>query len=475
MSQTYAQMAGTDTLTTSRTTLNNNTDALLTNFAGSSFPTTNIAVGMFAFRSDQNKTYQLKSTGPAVWVLISDITKTVTFNEDNLSALASAATSRSNLGLGFANAVEQAATRTNLYAAPFDAMSYNGLQFNGSMEVNQETTGTLTLATTVEKYVIDGWKARYKSASMVMTAFQDSSILTGLNNTLRALSTTGAAMGTSDYVYFEHLIEGYRFARAAFGSGSALPITISLLLYPTISGNVTIAIRNSAGDRTYSSDVAVTAATMNFVQVTIPGDSSGTWLTTNGIGARIRVVMGCGTSDQGPSNSWTGTGSVSGGTSNTTNFFATSSNTCFVTGVHVCIGTEGPSLARLRYIMRSLDQEIDIAKRYWEKSYDYFTLAGTSSATVSDEAFFLQFSSATISGFGFGIRFKKTKRATPTIVIYSPSTGSSGKFFDFGTANTDVTATADHVGINGFRAFNNALTAATVVALAAHWTADGRL
>jgi hypothetical protein len=124
MSQTYAQMAGTDTLTTSRTTLNNNTDALLTQFTGTAFPTTNIGVGMNCYRSDQSKTYTLTSTGPAVWVLINNLAKTPSFNEDNLSTIANAATALGNLnGVSYGAAQTLTATQktqvqSNIFVAP---------------------------------------------------------------------------------------------------------------------------------------------------------------------------------------------------------------------------------------------------------------------------------------------------------------------------------------------------------------------
>src|SRR6188768_1506596 len=40
---------------------------------------------------------------------------------------------------------QDAQARSNVYAAPFDALSYNGMQINGSMEVSQEV-GTATVS-----------------------------------------------------------------------------------------------------------------------------------------------------------------------------------------------------------------------------------------------------------------------------------------------------------------------------------------
>src|SRR5262245_22851732 len=37
---------------------------------------------------------------------------------------------------------QQAQARSNIYAAPFDALAYNGMQINGGMEVSQENGAT---------------------------------------------------------------------------------------------------------------------------------------------------------------------------------------------------------------------------------------------------------------------------------------------------------------------------------------------
>ena len=47
--------------------------------------------------------------------------------------ISSASTSRRRL-----TETREEAARSNIYAAPFDALAYNGMQINGSMEVSQE-------------------------------------------------------------------------------------------------------------------------------------------------------------------------------------------------------------------------------------------------------------------------------------------------------------------------------------------------
>ena len=75
-----------------------------------------------------------------------------------------AATAATNLGVVTGKAVmtyteaEKTQARSNIAAAPLDALAYSGMQVNGSMEVSQEfgaVAQPVTLSTF--KYALDGW------------------------------------------------------------------------------------------------------------------------------------------------------------------------------------------------------------------------------------------------------------------------------------------------------------------------------
>lgn len=76
MAQDYIIIQNTDTLANSLPILNENLTCLVSSFSGTSFPTTNIVIGMQCFRTDQGKLYRLLSTGPAVWVLVENLAQT---------------------------------------------------------------------------------------------------------------------------------------------------------------------------------------------------------------------------------------------------------------------------------------------------------------------------------------------------------------------------------------------------------------
>ena len=110
MPQTFGDVLSTDLIRDSRQPLLDNDNTVRSCQAGTAFPTTDLHIGMLCYRTDEQKLYTLTSTGPSVWSLLMDYTKTAIQQEDadarylletnNLSDLTSPSTARTNLGLG---------------------------------------------------------------------------------------------------------------------------------------------------------------------------------------------------------------------------------------------------------------------------------------------------------------------------------------------------------------------------------------
>lgn len=71
--ENFTQVASTTTLRDARQQFLDNDITNRSNAAGIAFPTTNLYVGMFCFRTDDGGLYQLKSIGPSVWTKLFDI------------------------------------------------------------------------------------------------------------------------------------------------------------------------------------------------------------------------------------------------------------------------------------------------------------------------------------------------------------------------------------------------------------------
>jgi hypothetical protein len=258
---------------------------------------------------------------------------------------------------------QQQQARQNIYAAPFAAMAYNGLQINGGMEVSQELG---TSGRTTDGYVCDGWQ-NVKGGTMAYTTKQTAaSIVNGFAYHLSVTVTTAqAVLGATDNANIFQQIEGLRAARLGWGTANAQPITIGFWTAHHRTGLYSGCARNSAANRTYAFTYTQNIAdTSQYNIVTIPGDITGAWNSDNTTGILIGFSMGSGTTYQAPStNTWLAGLYV--GASGQVNAVAATSDVFRITGVTIHPGNEGPSAARSPFIMRPYDQELLLCKRYF--------------------------------------------------------------------------------------------------------------
>ena len=307
-------------------------------------------------------------------------------------------------------ATQQTQARQNIYAAPFDALAYNGMQINGSMEVDQEYGGgSTTIASGTQKYINDGFMGVIVGGAFSVTGSSAISSLPGFQSTIFLNVTTANALTAGDYQCIFHPIEGYRWARLFWGAAQAQPVTISFWVITTVSGTMAVGVRNAATNRNYRVDVPVTVAgSWQYKTVTIPGDVTGTWNKTNGVGATIIFCFGAGSSLKGPADTWSTSNLM--GTTATTNFCGTIGNQIYLTGVTVIPGTQAPTAAQSPNIMRPYGQELVTCQRYYE-TYLFPASAGTIQAFLA--------ALMTSTYYYSTWHFKFRKRAAPTFALGS--------------------------------------------------------
>ena len=361
--------------------------------------------------------------------------------------------------------------------APKEALAANNLAVNGAMDISQENGTNVVSVSSGLKYIIDGWSMSAQgSAVCVGQQSQVSATVTGLNlpNSLVMKATTGngGTIGTSDYAEVFTPIEGYRFARCSFGQANAQALTIGFWINCSVAGTFGVSLRNSALNRSYVANVTFSnPATWEWHTVTIPGDTAGTWLSTNGVGAYLSLVFVYGTGQQGAAN--TRLASNTFATSSQSNFFATNNNLIAITGVVVLPGAHQISQEQAANLLRPLPDELAICQRYYEKTYDLASLPGNTALNGCDVAFASGLPSSTYT-WSVSAKFKVRKRAVPTITMYATDSGTSGKVRDRGL-NVDLTANTGDIGEAGFLWYTTQSVAQTQLALTAHWVADARL
>jgi hypothetical protein len=275
-------------------------------------------------------------------------------------------------------------------AGQFDSASTFGFRnriINGAMVIDQRNAGAaLTVNSGTDFFPVDRFLAVGTASSGVFTVQRSSTAPTGFINSLVATVTTAdASLAASDQYYVSQIIEGLNVADLAWGTASAATVTLSFQVYSSLTGTFGGAIRNSAANRSYPFTYTISVAnTWEQKTVTIAGDTTGTWLTTNGKGLDITWTLGLGSTFSGTAGSWAAANYK--GASGVTNVMATNGATFYITGVQLEKGSTATS-----FDYRPYGTELALCQRYYfkAKADDTSYLFGVGSATTTTAAAFV--------------------------------------------------------------------------------------
>jgi hypothetical protein len=301
---------------------------------------------------------------------------------------------------------------------------------NGGITISQR--GTSPTITGGGEYSVDRFLNYYSGNAY--TSAQSTTAPAGFINSLLLTVTTASASPT--YSFFGQKIEGLNCADLNFGTSSALTVTLSFWVRSSIIGIYSISLGNANGDRSYAAQYTInTANTWEQKSITIAGDTSGTWLTTNGTGIFVRWNMG--TSSSGrliSAGSWQAANADGATGSTGANTWANSSGaTWYVTGVQLEVGTQATS-----FDFRDYGSELILCQRY----YQTVTLNGCPSVSGYAGWAFLQC-----------VQLLPNMRSAPS-VTYSGGTYYPGAI-SF-TPTTDSTTTNSITIVNNAGAGGNA-------------------
>jgi len=289
---------------------------------------------------------------------------------------------------------------------------------NGAMVIDQRNAAA-SLNPADQAYSIDRWKCRRSQASKY-TIQQNAGSVTpppGFTNYLGVTSSSAYTVLTGDYFAVQQIIEGFNTSDLALGTVNAQTVTLSFWVRSSLTGTFGGALNNSAEVRAFGFTYTINAAnTWEYKTVTIAGDTSGTWLTTNGIGLYVNFNLGTGSTYGSATNgSWTA-GNTQFTPSGTVSVVGTNGATFYITGVQLEKGTQATA-----FDYRPHGYELSLCQRYFEKSYNIGTVAGTSTNTNKGS-----YVTATANTFWRWTQtYRVSKRADATFTSYS-TTGASG-------------------------------------------------
>jgi hypothetical protein len=281
---------------------------------------------------------------------------------------------------------------------------------NGSMTIDQRNNGASV--SSLNGYSVDRWFGDNNTNTVGLTTQRSTVVPTGFINSLaQTVTGTGASPAAGARNRFGQRIEGFNIADLGWGSANAQTITLSFWVRSSLTGTFSAGLSNNDRTRSYVFTYAISAVnTYEYKTVTIPGDTSGTWLTDNSAGININFDIGSGSNFVGTASTWSAgdffksSGSVS--------LIANSGATFFLTGVQLEKGSTATP-----FEFRSIGTELDLCYRYFQTygntTYGWQSNAGSTFRNLS-------------------LTFPVTMRTNPTVVL---SGGVGGLSVSAATAN----------------------------------------
>jgi hypothetical protein len=247
-------------------------------------------------------------------------------------------------------------------AAPTGSMGFRNRILNGDCRIDQRNAGA-SVTPTSSAYTLDRWGVLITQSSKISIQQNAGSVTppTGFINYLGVTSLSAYSVATGDVFGIRQRIEGLNISDLGWGTASAQAVTVSFLVRSSLTGTFGGSLQNSAGNRSYPFSYTISSAnTWEQKTLNIAGDTSGTWLTTNGVGIELLFSLGAGATYSGTAGAWVGANynSATGATS----VVGTNGATFYITGVQLEAGSVASPFER-----RDYGRELMMCQRYYYK------------------------------------------------------------------------------------------------------------
>jgi hypothetical protein len=211
---------------------------------------------------------------------------------------------------------------------------------NGDMRIDQRNAGaSVTITATV--YTLDRWQAYCGGVASKFSVQQNAGSVTppaGFTNYLGSTSLSAYSILASDRFGINQSIEGLNATDLGWGTANAQTVTLSFWVRSSLTGTFGGSIQNYAASRSYPFSYTISSAnTWEQKSITIAGDTSGTWLTTNSGFATVNFGLGTGSTYSGTASAWATADYRS--STGATSVVGTSGATFYITGVQLEVGS----------------------------------------------------------------------------------------------------------------------------------------
>jgi len=281
--------------------------------------------------------------------------------------------------------------------------SHRNLIINGAMTVDQRHDGssfTVVNGNAVTGVIADRFRVNEASGA-VMTGQRVADAPVGFEYSSKLTVTTAdASLGSTEFHRVIQPIEGKDISHLNWGTSNAKTLTLTFYVKSSLTGQYYVSVFNNAADRTLLKGYTISSAdTWEKKTITIIGDQSGTWLTTNAVGIHLMWSLGTGSTYQSNTLNAYQAGFYMA-KSDQVNLAATNGSTWQLTGVQLEVGD----------VATAFEHE-DIGTTL-AKCQRYFQIYGE----VADSEIYSGYVGDT-NNYYTTIRFLREMRATPTMTI----------------------------------------------------------
>jgi len=228
---------------------------------------------------------------------------------------------------------------------------------NGGMRISQRGSGAATLT---ETYPVDRFEQAFSTDGAVSFQTETTDVPAGFDYSIKGTVTTAdGTVGSTQGWTIGQKIEGNNVTDLQLGTANAKSVTVSFWVKSSIAGVYCVTLRNGADNRAFVSEYTIISAnTWEYKTITVAGDTSGTWDTTNGTGLEVIFCLSGGSSKQRTAGSW---GTFADCSPNQTQLLQTLNANWLVTGVQLEAGTNATPFEH-----RCYDEELARCQRYYE-------------------------------------------------------------------------------------------------------------
>jgi hypothetical protein len=306
-----------------------------------------------------------------------------------------------------------AGTVTAEYSVPVTA--FKNRIINGAMMIDQRNAGASVTPTADGTYTLDRWRASLSQASKFSVQRNAGSVTppAGYINYLGITSLSTYSVTATDSFSIQQNIEGLNLSDLGWGAASAQTVTLSFWIRSSLTGTFGGVINNGSYNRSYPFTYTISSAnTWEQKTVTIAGDTTGTWITTNGIGMVISFDLGTGSTYKTTAGAWAA--GYYNSSTGATSVVGTNGATFYITGVQLEKGSTATS-----FDYRPYGTELSLCQRYYyQEGGTGTTMLGSGYYRSSGIAYFYK-------------QFSTTMRASPT---FSATSGTNYYSMECGAA-----------------------------------------